>query len=141
QPRKSLLYWGHLSESRIVFKMPKIRREDQQTAISPSVERAIQIIEALAQMPEGAGVTDLQRSLGYPVSSIYGVVMTLAANGWVHKDPETHKYRLTPRLFAIGSTFMLETQPIQAFHEVAREIVAECRETVHLGILEGKTVL
>jgi IclR family acetate operon transcriptional repressor len=109
--------------------------------ISKSAHRAVQIMEALADMPEGAGVTDLHELLGFPVSSLHSILMTLTWAGWLQKDVATSKYRLTSRLFALGSTSLLSGLSFQAFHEVARQMVSQCRETVHLGVLQAKNML
>lgn len=116
---------------RILFSIMK----GPEPSLSRSVDRTVRIVEALSRLTDGAGATELQRLLGYPASTVYGVVMTLTRWGWLRKDPHSNKYYLTPQLFALGSSSIMRTRPLEIFYDIARGIVRECGDSVYLGVL------
>ena len=68
-----------------------------------SVERVLNILEALALWPEGVSLTDLAESVELPKATAHRLLGTLVSRGYVSKAPNSGKYRLTMRLFELGS--------------------------------------
>src|SRR5205823_14904828 len=59
-----------------------------------SVDRAISILESLADGPDELGVTQIGRRLGVHKATASRLVSTLAEHGLVERNPDTDKYRL-----------------------------------------------
>lgn len=107
---------------------------------APAVEAALSILETLGATPE-MGVTDLARKLGLGKSSVYRLLATLARRGYVEKNPQSERYRLTYRLFAVASPAADRFGLREAAHPVMQRLAAQTGETVNLGVLDGTRVV
>ena len=59
-----------------------------------TVKRSIDILNLLAEDGSQVGVIELSKRLKMSQSTIYRILSTLAAEGYVAQDPRTEKYRL-----------------------------------------------
>ena len=105
-----------------------------------SVERALNIMEAMAREGAPVTVTELAEKVGLKISTVHRLLSTLAHRGYVEQDPEDNKYRLGLKL--------LEVEPALYFSDirtVARpyleELVDICNETANLAILDKTDVV
>jgi DNA-binding IclR family transcriptional regulator len=107
---------------------------------APAVEAALSILETLGAV-HGMGVTELAKKLGLGKSSVYRLLTTLARRGYVEKSPQSDRYQLTYRLFAVGSAAADRFGLREAAHPVMERLAAETGETVNLGVLDGRRVV
>ncbi len=107
---------------------------------APAVEAALSILETLGTVHE-LGVTDLAKKLGLGKSSVYRLLATLGRRGYVEKNPQSERYRLTYRLFAVASLAADRFGLREAAHPVMERLVFRSGETVNLGVLDGVRVL
>ena len=107
---------------------------------APAVEAALSILETLGTV-HSLGVTELARKLGLGKSSVYRLLATLVRCGYVEKTPQTDRYQLTYRLFAVGSPAADRFGLREAAHPVMERLAAETGETVNLGMLDGARVV
>jgi DNA-binding transcriptional ArsR family regulator len=63
-------------------------------SLSPAVLTALSILELLGAYQE-LGVTELARKLDMSKSSVHRLLNTLAHKGYIEKNPQTGRYRLT----------------------------------------------
>lgn len=68
-----------------------------------AVERAVAVLEALADGAADLGTNEIARRTGINPSSVSRLLATLAAGNLVQADPETGRYRLGLRLFQLGN--------------------------------------
>jgi IclR family KDG regulon transcriptional repressor len=101
----------------------------------PAVEAALSILETLSTVQE-LGVTELAKRLGLGKGSAYRLLATLVRRGYVEKDPQTDRYQLTYRLFAVGSRTAGRLGLREIAHPVMERLRSETRETVNLGVLD-----
>ena len=59
-----------------------------------SIDRALNIIKIVSSRKDGIGVTELAEMLGLNKSSIFRILATLTAHGFIEQNPETKKYKL-----------------------------------------------
>jgi IclR family transcriptional regulator, acetate operon repressor len=99
-----------------------------------SVERALELLEALAQPGEGMGISELGRATGLPVATIHRLLATMAARGYVRQDSASHKYTLGSQLLQLGEA------AARHFAWFARPYLAELMEasgeTANLAVFE-----
>lgn len=107
---------------------------------APAVEAALSILETLGTAQE-LGVSELARKLGLGKSSVYRLLATLSRRGYVEKNPQSDRYRLTYRLFAVGSHAADRFGLREVVHPVMERLAAETGETVNLGVLDGTRVV
>jgi IclR family acetate operon transcriptional repressor len=68
-----------------------------------SVERAVAVLDALAEAASPLGTNELARRVGTNASTVSRLLGTLAAAGLVERVEETGRYRLGVRLLALGA--------------------------------------
>ena len=59
-----------------------------------AVDRALGILERLAEAPTGLGLSSLARQLGLPPQTAQSLLRTLQHRGWVDQDGPGSPYRL-----------------------------------------------
>jgi DNA-binding IclR family transcriptional regulator len=109
-------------------------------SLSPAVVTALSILELLGASQE-LGVTELARKLGIGKSSVHRLLHTLAHKGYVEKNPQTDRYRLTYQLFAVATAAAGRYGLKEVAAPVMERLAAEAGESVNLGVLEADRVL
>ena len=69
---------------------------------APAVDKALDILEFLAEQPRTFGINELARELRIPVNTVFRVLKRLTARGYVALDPVTAGYQLSTRVFSLG---------------------------------------
>ena len=117
------------------------RRGPAPSATVGAVQHCLDLIDALAGNGVSRGVTDLGAQLHLAKSTVYRLLQTLAARGFVVQDPDSGRYRLGLRFLELGAvvTDSLSIRTIARPHLQA--LMEATRETVHLGLLEGHEVV
>ena len=103
-----------------------------------SAYRVVEIVEALAQSNGGLSFAQLVEHLGYPRSSLHGLVRTLLAAGWLEFDEEGRRYRLALRMWELGQTYMRAADLATRARPFMQQVTAELEETTQLAILDGR---
>ncbi|WP_159350522.1 IclR family transcriptional regulator [Roseomonas harenae] len=67
-----------------------------------SARRTIEVLEFFAEAHRAAGVSELARRLGAPLSSTSVLLAGLARMGYLEQDPEDRRYRPTLRVMLLG---------------------------------------
>jgi IclR family acetate operon transcriptional repressor len=102
-----------------------------------SVQRALKVLEILAGTGRDAGIADLSRRAGLPVSTMHRMLATLVDSGFVTQSRETGRYRIGIRAFEVGNAFREQTR----LHEIAppsmRHLKEQSGETVNLALRDG----
>ena len=103
-----------------------------------SVERAIDVLEMLADAGGPVGLSALSASTGLPLPTIHRLVRTLAGRGYVRQE-RSREYALGPRLVRLGDTAsrLVGTwaRPLLA------GLVDELGESANLALLEGSQIV
>lgn len=105
-----------------------------------SVARALEIIACFADNAE-LGISEISERMCLSKSTIYGLVNTLAAFGYLEQSEQNKKYRLGLKLFEMGNL-------VQSRMDIRREARPWCqlladkyRTTVHLAMYsEGEII-
>ncbi len=107
---------------------------------APAVDAALSILETLGAAHE-MNLTELARKVSLGKSSVFRLLMTLARRGYVEKNPQSERYRLTYRLFAVANPAADRFGLREAAHPVMERLVLRSGETVNLGVLDGTRVV
>ncbi|MGH7442234.1 MAG: IclR family transcriptional regulator, partial [bacterium] len=106
-----------------------------------SVERTLDIIEALAVNRTGIGVTELSKGLNLHKSTVHRLLTTLMVRKYVEQDSESGKYRLSVKLFELGNAVLSKLNMRAHALPFLRELRDRTRETVQLSIVDQNEVL
>jgi DNA-binding IclR family transcriptional regulator len=106
-----------------------------------SVNNALSILEAFSPDRPELGVTELARALRLGKSTVHRLLSSLAARGYVRKNPDTDRYCLGLKAFEVGSAAAGPHMIRETAAPFLRRLSAACRETVHLGVLDDGDVV
>ena len=93
--------------------------KDQQS----SVEKALDLCEALAGAQRGASVTDLARALRLPAPTVHRLLSVLKRRGYVRQDEETARYSLTLKMLDLSFRLLGRSELRLHAYPVLREYV------------------
>ena len=68
-----------------------------------SVDRTLDVLEALSTRRTPTGISDLAHHVGLHVSTVHRLLATLVDRGYVRQDPDSSRYHLGSRIFALAS--------------------------------------
>ncbi len=107
---------------------------------APSVKKAFEILQAIADSPSGMGVSELAKKLGMGKSTVHGITTGLEFLGVLIRDPVQKKFNLGYSLLELSR----RTYARMELRDVARapmeRLMEKVGETVFLGILNGDHV-
>jgi len=103
----------------------------------PNLERALVIIELIAEHPEGLTISQITEHLNFPRNSIFRITTTLQNYGYLIRDEETKVFHLSPKLLMLGYSGLSEQTLVEKSLVVMRSLRDRFKETVPLGILHG----
>lgn len=106
-----------------------------------SVERTLDILEALSGAPFGLLLTELATATGLHVSTAHRLVNVLVERGYATKESGSGKYRLTLRTFAIGSRVSGVWDLLSAARPYLERLASLSQEAVHLVERDGNSVV
>lgn len=112
---------------------------EPRNSLSTATDRALTVLETLAQESEPLTLSKLAEKCGIPLATCATVMNSLEARGYATRNTigRSHLWRLTPKLYSIAS----EQFQRLGFSSVARETLQGLAERVrcpaHIGILNG----
>lgn len=106
-----------------------------------SIERASAVLRLLSGRSRRLSLTELAGQLGLPKGTLYGILRTLLAAGFVEQDPESGKYRAGAALLHLGSSYLDENELRARALNWSDWLAARTNETVRLGTLHDRQVL
>ena len=108
--------------------------------IIPNLDRALRVMEHLSTRREGGSITEIATALALPKNSVFRIVRTLAAGGYLDEHDKT--WRLSPKILSLGYTAVQSTNLISSCVNEMRLLRDEINETIFVGALsEGKVVI
>lgn len=106
-----------------------------------SVERAIDILTAIAGKRDSLGLPELSNILDLPKTTIYTLIKTLRSKGFVEQDPTTRKYRLGFSLYELGTIQISELEIQRAASPTIDELANTTKLESRLGIWNKDSVI
>lgn len=106
-----------------------------------SVNRALTLIETLAEDDEGYRLTDLAVLTGLSNSTVHRLLTTLEERGFVQFDRGAAKWHIGARSFAVGSTFARRRNIVAHAMPYLRRLRDQTRETASLAVVEDETII
>ncbi len=109
--------------------------------MSATVEKALQIIEALSRSHEPVGVSQLGRQLHLNKSTVFRLMDTLCQHGYARKDMQTSGYQLTTKLWELGVGVLQQLTLRDVARPTMEAVTRETGETTMLGIVQDREAL
>ena len=107
------------------------------------LDRALDLLEALAEAPAGAplGVSEVARRAGVTKSAAFRILANLERRGYVAKDPVSARYSLGTQLVYLGERSLGAMDLRAAARPSLEALQQRFGETVNLGVREGAEVV
>lgn len=105
------------------------------------VDRTFDVLEALSWYPEGTSIAVLTEKTGIHKSTIYRLLNTLINRGYIIKDDETSKYRMTLRTYQIGSRAVPGFDLLTLSLDYLKDLCRSSHEAVHLAVPDGASIV
>lgn len=113
---------------------------DEEARTVQAVERALTLIEILAEQEVPMSLGDLAEKADLKPSTAHRLLATLMARGFVDQDDDA-KYRLSMKLFRIGNAATYATDVRKVAAPFMQELLEKCNETVNLAVLDRGEVV
>ena len=101
-----------------------------------SVDRALLIIETLAEDDEGYRLTDLAVRTGLSPSTVHRLLTTLEKRRFVQFDRGESTWHIGAQSFAVGSTFVRRRNFVTQALPYLRKLRDQTRETANLAVVD-----
>lgn len=118
--------------------MPESTAPTEEKSLSPAVNRAVAILEALSE-ESPLGVSDVARRLELPKSTIANLLGALDQTGLVERSDQT--YTLGRRLIEFASKYLESNSPVSMFQSGAQELSCAGEETIVFAELDGTDIV
>lgn len=105
-----------------------------------NVDRALALVEALADRPQGASLGTLATLLELPKSAAHRLLRSLESRGYVVQDLATQDYRLSLKLGMLGFRLLDAVGLPDLAQGVVDRLAAQAGEYCRLALVEGKAL-
>jgi IclR family KDG regulon transcriptional repressor len=106
-----------------------------------AVERALVLLRSFLDHEAELAVAEIARFTQLDRSTVFRLLVTLEAHGFVEKNPVTGRYRLGVICLELGSRFLKSSDVRERALGVLDALRSEFGETTHLSILDGSEVV
>ncbi len=104
------------------------------------LHKMLDILETIKSAQSGLRLADLARALELPKATVYRILTTLEARGYLDRGADG-SYRVARKLFDLQRPVPVEQVLNQAAPPFMERLAASCKETVNLGILDAGEVV
>lgn len=102
-----------------------------------TVQKALNLLEALVRSGQPRRLTELARQLGLTKPNVYRLLSTLTTLGYVKKDPATTLYSPTLKLWELGSLLVRDVNLVSVAQPRLRQLCDETHESVQLAVFDS----
>lgn len=102
----------------------------------PSIERALSVLECLAQAKRGFSLSEIGRKLRIPKSSAHLILSTLERRGFLQKNAKTGRYCFGLQLVSLSRSALENLDMREEAKPFLRSLMQQSGFTVHMAVLE-----
>ena len=106
-----------------------------------SVDRAMTLLEAIAEAGGETTLTELSRRTKLNISTCHHLLSTLVHRGYVAKVPVRRSYALGARILYLSNACLTQVDLPARASPFIEQINAKTGETVHLAVLQGDAMM
>jgi DNA-binding IclR family transcriptional regulator len=108
---------------------------------APAAEKTLDILEFMANRPDGVTQTEISVGLGRSIHEIYRIIQLLEKRGYLVRAPKSDRYRLSLKLFELAHKHPPVNRLVDAALPVMRALAQGADQSCHLVVLNGLHVL
>ena len=117
------------------------KRSTPKSDLIQSVQRALRILELLAQEASGLSAKQVSLRLGLHLSTVYHLLNTLMDAGYVVKDPDTLLFRLSGKIGYTVYGVPTSAQLVRQLTPHVQALQEETKETAYLSLWDGQEIV
>jgi IclR family acetate operon transcriptional repressor len=106
-----------------------------------SLRRASAILDAVARRPGGIGLSQISAEVGLHSSTAFHLIQTLVSLGFLAQLPDSRRYRIGPRLFALAAGALDETALLALATPILERLSTETGYACHLAIRSKQDIV
>ena len=106
------------------------------TPSPPSIDRALGLLELLAQSHHGLTLAEVAERMGIPRSSAHTILLSLERREWLRRSGRNRRYLFGPKLFSLASRALGGMSLRESAAPALKTLLQETGLSVHMAILE-----
>ncbi len=106
-----------------------------------SIDRAFSLLELLCASRDGLPIHALSEAAGLHKSTVHRLLAAMAARGYVRKDEDSGRYRMTTRICELSAQVVESLDILQIARPPMETLSRSTGETVHLVVREGDEIV
>ena len=116
-------------------------RKKSRISYVQSIERAIDILEALSEEENSFQLKNLAKRVRLHKTTVHRILKTLMKRGYVENIDNSGVYKLGLQVLKLSSSLLENIEVRREAKSLLEELRDKTGETVHLGILEGNEIV
>src|SRR5438309_7358422 len=122
-------------------RSPSEAEHDARDGGVQSVDRALSILETLAEDDEGYRLSDLAVRTGLSTSTVHRLLATLEKRRFVQFDRTESKWHIGAQSFSVGATFARRRNFVPQALPYLRKLRDHTRETANLAVVDDESII
>ena len=118
-----------------------VRENPRASGQVQSLSRALWLMNALADCPQGLSLSEVAHRVQLPTSTAHRLLTTLQNERYVRFDSERSAWLIGVQAFQVGSTFVRSRDMVAMARPYMRRLMEESGETVNLAINDRSEVV
>ncbi|HEX7935490.1 MAG TPA: IclR family transcriptional regulator [Paraburkholderia sp.] len=106
-----------------------------------SVEKAMKVLTAFDGSKRQLSLSEISSSTGFDLSATQRFTYTLAALGYLFKDPDSRKYELSPRLLDFTYHYLTSNDLVSRATPYLQQLGSETEEATNLTVLDDTDIV
>lgn len=106
------------------------------TNLVQSVDRALNILEFLAENPKGAGITEISKSIGLSKATVHRLISTLKGRDFVTQSENTELYTLSYKMLYLSNSISSNLDIFKVSRPIITKFADDVDATVHISTLD-----
>ena len=106
-----------------------------------SVEKAMKVLTAFDGSKRQLSLSEIAASTGFDMSATQRFTYTLAALGYLFKDPDSRKYELSPRLLDFTYHYLTSNDLVSRATPYLQQLGSETEEATNLTVLDDTDIV
>lgn len=90
-----------------------------------SISRAFSLLQVIAEIPDGIGLTQLSRATGLHSSTAFHLFKTMVGLGYIRQSQSSKRHFIGSALFCLASAARSEVQLVSAANRIPAELSKE----------------
>lgn len=104
------------------------------------LNRCLELLELMSVDSQWRRLSDIAVELDQSKGAVHRLLSELHAQGWVERDDDTERYRLTLKLALLGQQYLRATGLLGIAQPILDEVAKRCKELVRLTVLQDNAL-